>query len=83
MPLSAARLTPQRCSKGVRQKLLAFEVFLDEHPEWVGKVVLIQIALATTEDNEEIGAATDVVSRINNKHSSLTYQPVVFLHVQE
>ncbi|CDW99593.1 hypothetical protein [Sporisorium scitamineum] len=69
--------------KGVRQKLLAFEAFLDEHPKWAGEVVLIQVALATTEENEEIGEATDVVSRINNKHSTLTYQPVVFLHVQD
>ncbi|PWZ01488.1 hypothetical protein BCV70DRAFT_75168 [Testicularia cyperi] len=69
--------------KGVRQKLLAFEAFLDEHPKWAGEVVLIQVALATTEENEEIGEATDVVSRINNKYSSLTYQPVVFLHVQD
>ena len=69
--------------KGVRQKLLAFETFLDENPKWAGQVVLIQVALATTEENEEIGEATDVVSRINNKHSTLTYQPVVFLHVQD
>ena len=69
--------------KGLRQKLLAFEVFLDEHPEWAGEVVLIQVALATTEENEEVGEATDVVSRINNRYSSLTYQPVVFLHVQD
>ncbi|KAN0065423.1 Trehalose-6-P synthase/phosphatase complex subunit [Thecaphora frezii] len=69
--------------KGVRQKLLAFETFLDEHPQWAGEVVLIQVALATTEENEEIGEATDVVARINNKYSSLTYQPVVFLHVQD
>lgn len=69
--------------RGVRQKLLAFEVFLNEHPEWVGKVVLIQVALATNEDNEEAGEANDVVSRINSRYSSLTYQPVVFLHVQD
>ncbi len=69
--------------KGVRQKLLAFEAFLDENPKWAGEVVLIQVALATTEENEEVGEATDVVSRINNKYSTLTYQPVVFLHVQD
>lgn len=69
--------------KGVRQKLLAFEVFLNEHPEWIGKVVLIQVALATNEENQEVGEATDVVARINNKYSTLTYQPVVFLHVQD
>ncbi|WFD00495.1 hypothetical protein MYAM1_003244 [Malassezia yamatoensis] len=69
--------------KGVREKLLGFEVFLDQHPDWVGRVVLIQVALATVQENKEVGEATDIVSRINRKHSSLTYQPVVFLHVQE
>ncbi|KAE8268566.1 hypothetical protein A4X09_0g3786 [Tilletia walkeri] len=69
--------------KGVRQKLLAYELFLEEHPEWVGQVVLIQVALATTEENEEAGQASDVVARINRRWGSLTYQPVVFLHVQD
>lgn len=69
--------------KGVRQKLLAYELFLEDHPEWVGQVVLIQVALATTEENEEAGQASDVVSRINRRWGSLTYQPVVFLHVQD
>ena len=31
--------------KGIPQKLLAFEKFLDEHPEWADKVLLIQIAV--------------------------------------
>ncbi|KAK0532754.1 Trehalose-6-P synthase/phosphatase complex subunit [Tilletia horrida] len=69
--------------KGVRQKLLAYELFLEDHPEWVGQVVLIQVALATTEENEEAGQASDVVARINRRWGSLTYQPVVFLHVQD
>ncbi|KAK0553279.1 Trehalose-6-P synthase/phosphatase complex subunit [Tilletia horrida] len=69
--------------KGVRQKLLAYELFLEEHPEWVNQVVLIQVALATTEENEEAGQASDVVARINRRWGSLTYQPVVFLHVQD
>ncbi|PKI84992.1 hypothetical protein MVES1_000885 [Malassezia vespertilionis] len=69
--------------KGVREKLLGFEVFLDEYPEWVGKVVLVQVALATAQESKEVGDATDIVARINRKHSTLTYQPVVFLHVQE
>ena len=69
--------------KGVREKLLAFEVFLDEHPEWVGRVVLVQVALATVQEGDEAAETTRIVARINNKHSSLTYQPVAFLHVQE
>jgi trehalose 6-phosphate synthase/phosphatase len=69
--------------QGVRHKLLAFEVFLDKHPEFQGKVVLIQVALQTTERNELHGGVADVVSRINSRYSTLTYQPVIFLHTQD
>ncbi|KMZ59410.1 Trehalose-6-Phosphate Synthase [Zostera marina] len=33
--------------KGIPQKLLAFEKFLEEHPEWHGKVYLLQIGVPT------------------------------------
>ena len=45
--------------------------------------MLIQVALQTTESNELAGGVADVVSRINSRFSTLTYQPVVFLHVQD
>lgn len=46
--------------------------------------MLIQVALQTTESNElAAGGVADVVSRINSRFSTLTYQPVVFLHVQD
>jgi trehalose-6-phosphate synthase len=46
--------------------------------------VLIQVALQTTESNElAAGGVVDLVSRINSRFSTLTYQPVVFLHVQD
>lgn len=51
-------------------------------PAWRGKVVLIQVALATTETNEAQENISDIVTRINSKFSSLTYQPVVFLHTE-
>ncbi|CAG8621597.1 9808_t:CDS:10 [Funneliformis mosseae] len=66
--------------KGVRQKMLAFETFLTMHPEWQGKVVLIQVVLSTTEQNELQSQVSDVVARINSKFSNLSYQPVVYLH---
>ncbi|GAA5817194.1 hypothetical protein MFLAVUS_010737 [Mucor flavus] len=66
--------------KGVRQKLLAFEQFLIHHPEWRGEVVLIQIALSTSEHNELRAHISDVVSRVNSKFSNISYQPIVFLH---
>lgn len=66
--------------KGVRKKLQAYECFLEMFPEWQGKVVLIQVAMATSEENEKQGEVMDVVSRINARFSTFTYQPVVFLH---
>ncbi|KAF9212479.1 hypothetical protein BGZ59_006702 [Podila verticillata] len=66
--------------KGVRQKMLAFERFLNLYPEWHGKIVLIQVALSTSEQNEFQGQVSDVVTRINSRSSSLSYQPIVFLH---
>ncbi|KAF9007082.1 glycosyltransferase family 20-domain-containing protein [Cyathus striatus] len=56
--------------QGVRQKIQAFEAFLDRYPEFQGKVCgLIQVALQTTESNEFAGGVADV--------------PVVFLHTQD
>ncbi|KAF9195349.1 hypothetical protein BGZ50_004725 [Haplosporangium sp. Z 11] len=65
--------------KGVRQKMLAFERFLTLYPEYQGKIVLIQVALSTSEQNEVQGQVSDVVTRINSKFSDLSYQPIVFL----
>lgn len=72
-----------RSIQGVRHKLLAFEAFLEKHPEYHQKVALIQVALQTSEENEAHGGVSDVVSRINSRFSTLTYQPVVFLHTDD
>ncbi|KAJ1679236.1 Trehalose-6-P synthase/phosphatase complex subunit, partial [Spiromyces aspiralis] len=66
--------------KGVRQKLLAFEMFLDKFPEHRENTIMIQVALTTAEHNETQVAVIDVVSRINAKYGSIQHQPVVFLH---
>ena len=47
------------------------------------KVVLIQVALQTTEENELQGGVIDLVGRINSRFSTLTYQPIVFLHTDD
>lgn len=39
--------------KGIPQKILAFEKFLEENPEWHDKVVLLQIAVPTRTDVPE------------------------------
>lgn len=85
----------------MRQKIQAFEMFLDKYPAFQGKAshpalaicdlrlpatpqtILIQVALQTTGVNELQGGVADIVSRINSRFSTLTYQPVVFLHTQD
>ena len=68
----------------MKYKLLTFETFLINYPDWQGKVLLIQVALQTTESNElAAGGVVDLVSCINSRFSTLTYQPVVFLHLQD
>lgn len=39
--------------KGIPPKLKALELFLDKHPEWIGKLVLIQVAIPSREDVKE------------------------------
>lgn len=69
--------------QGVRHKIRAFEYFLEKHPEFQGKAILIQIALPTHAATPESDAVTDAISHINSRFSTLTYQPVVFLHTQD
>ncbi|KAK4545038.1 hypothetical protein LTR36_003589 [Oleoguttula mirabilis] len=68
--------------RGVAQKLQAFEIFLERHPEWHEKVVLIQVTSPTSiEDRDEAGDRTakkiaDLVARINGSFGSLSHTPV-------
>ncbi|KAF2435176.1 alpha,alpha-trehalose phosphate synthase subunit [Tothia fuscella] len=65
--------------RGVRQKLLAFELFLTKYPEWREHVVLVQIAMSAGEDRELSSAVSNIVTRIDSQHSTLSHQPLVFL----
>jgi trehalose 6-phosphate synthase len=40
--------------KGIPQKLNAVELFLDKHPEWIGKLVLIQVGHTESRRRERI-----------------------------
>ena len=61
--------------KGVPQKLHALEVFLTEHPEWIGRVVLVQVAVPSRGDVEEYqnlrAVVNELVGRINGKFGEL------------
>lgn len=65
--------------RGIRQKLLSYELFLNTYPEWRDQVVLIQVATSTTEQPELEATISDIAMRINSTHSTLAHQPLVFL----
>ncbi|ODV86331.1 glycosyltransferase family 20 protein [[Candida] arabinofermentans NRRL YB-2248] len=63
--------------RGVVQKLQAFETFLDMYPEWIGKVVLIQVSFKPFYHSSKLDKkVNELVSQINGKYGTLEYTPV-------
>ncbi|CEI91267.1 hypothetical protein RMCBS344292_05564 [Rhizopus microsporus] len=68
-------------TKGILQKLHAFEGFLRDYPEWRNKVVLIQVATPTHGEHSKLEAKiSETVSHINGKYGSLEYTPIHYYH---
>ncbi|RDA95908.1 hypothetical protein CP533_5900 [Ophiocordyceps camponoti-saundersi (nom. inval.)] len=66
--------------RGVRQKLLTYELFLHRNPQWRGRTVLIQVALSSGDNTSDLDASvSDIVTRVNSAWANLAYQPVVYL----
>ena len=69
--------------KGIPLKLLAFEHLLNTYEEWIGNVVLVQIAVPSRENVPEYQAlksmAHEIVGRINSTYGRLGYMPVHYL----
>ncbi len=61
--------------KGIPLKLKAIERFFDDNPQWVSKVVLVQIAVpsrGTVKEYQKLKRQThELVGRINGKYGSL------------
>jgi trehalose 6-phosphate synthase/phosphatase len=73
---------------GVHKKLEAFQCFLQDYPEWQGKVALLQVTSPATladDDSENIAYArkvNELVNLINQDYGSLEHAPVQ-LHTQK
>ncbi|PWY91200.1 alpha,alpha-trehalose phosphate synthase subunit [Aspergillus heteromorphus CBS 117.55] len=63
---------------GIKQKLMAYELFLKKYPKWRDKVVLVQVASAS-ELPELEAQVSKIAMRINSVYSTLTHQPLVLL----
>lgn len=69
--------------RGVAQKLMAFERFLELYPDWHEKVVLIQVTSPTSIEENAEGDENKIASRVNELVSSISgtyghlgYEPV-------
>jgi trehalose 6-phosphate synthase/phosphatase len=80
--------------RGVAQKLMAFDIFLDRNPEWRDKLVLIQVTSPTSLEEEKEDPQhriqhkiSDLVSKINGTYGTLGHSPVQhypqYLHPHE
>ena len=71
-------------TKGILERLLAFEEFLRENPEWHGEVTLLQVATPSRTRVEEYRTLKqDVersVGRINGEYSTLNWTPVKYFY---
>jgi trehalose-6-phosphate synthase len=70
--------------KGIPQKLHALDVFLQRHPEFVGQVVLVQVAVPSRTDVEEYqnlrSNVNELVGSINGKFGTIEYMPIHFMY---
>jgi trehalose 6-phosphate synthase/phosphatase len=71
-------------SKGIIERLEAFDWFLSENPEYRGKVTLIMVAVPTrigVEDYRELrNRLEQLVGRINGVYGTMGYIPVWYLY---
>ena len=71
-------------TKGVVQRIKAFEMFLDNYPQYIEKVKLIMLTVPSREnvsDYKNLKKETDeIVGRINGKYSTINWNPIAYYY---
>ncbi|MGJ4786779.1 bifunctional alpha,alpha-trehalose-phosphate synthase (UDP-forming)/trehalose-phosphatase [Leptospira koniambonensis] len=69
-------------SKGIAKRLEAFQLFLEEHPEWKEKVVLLMIIVPSRSEVEEYGKMRESIERmvgmINGLYATMEWSPIIY-----
>ncbi|KAJ2785426.1 hypothetical protein H4R18_000509 [Coemansia javaensis] len=66
---------------GIKQKLEAFERFLQMYPEWQSNVVLIQVTQPGQSQQPKLEAKiSELVTSINSNYGSIEFMPVMYHH---
>ncbi len=70
-------------TKGILERIRSFESLLETHPEWRGKVVLIQIGAPSRSGIDTYQffqkQVQDLVNEVNRRFSTGNYNPVILL----
>lgn len=71
-------------TKGIPERLEAFDLFLSENPQYKGKVTLIIVAVPSRTGVEDYQMLRDrlerLVGRVNGEHGSIGYIPIWYLY---
>ena len=71
-------------TKGISLKLKAFELFLEQNPSMIGKVILLQIIVPSRLDSSDYkdyrSEIEELVGRINGKYSKPGYTPIQYIY---
>ncbi len=71
-------------SKGIPQRLVAFELFLERYPEFHGKVTLVMLVVPSrdaVEKYKELKEEVDeLVGRINGNYSDIDWNPIQYFY---
>jgi trehalose 6-phosphate synthase/phosphatase len=71
-------------SKGIPQRLEAFDTFLQKNPEYKGKVTLILVAVPSRTQVEHYkllkSQVDELIGKINGEHGSIDWTPISYLY---
>ncbi len=71
-------------TKGIIQRLEAFDLFLSDNPEYKGEVTLVLVAVPSRTGVEDYKMLRErleqLVSRVNGEHGTMGYMPVWYLY---
>lgn len=71
-------------SKGILQRLQAFELLLETHPEWIGKITLYMIVVPSRDQVPQYRELRDNIDRrvggINARYRSIDWSPIQYFY---
>ncbi len=71
-------------TKGIPERLKAFELFLDRHPEWHGRITYLLLCVPSRTKVQEYqllkSEIDELVGRINGRFDTLDWSPILYLY---